>query len=412
MSRRLPLYGWLTASAVSLTGTRVSMIALPWFVLTTTGSATTTGLVALAEMTPMVVLKVLAGPVIDRLGPRRVAIVCDAGSLVAVGAIPLLHGLGALPLWLFLALVAIAGALRGPGDAAKHSMTPLIVAHAGASIERVAGLESTVERTAGMLGAALAGVLIAAVGAPNALLLDAMSFGISALVLAWTTRSLPGSMPAGETHREPYLAQLHEGWRFLRRDRLLLGIALMIAATNLLDTAYFSVLMPVWADEPGRGAALLGLIFAVSSGCSALGSVAAAIWAARLPRYLVYLVAFLIAGAPRFVVLAFDSPLVAVFVVVGAGGLASGFLNPVIGSVTFERIPGPLVGRVISLINSMAFALMPLGGLVGGALISGFGLPVAMLVVAAAYFCATILPALDPRWREMDRRRIPVPAAE
>ena len=78
MSARTPLYGWLTAEAISLTGTRVSMVALPWFVLTTTGSATKTGLVALAEMLPLVVLKVLGGPVIDRVGARRVAITCDA----------------------------------------------------------------------------------------------------------------------------------------------------------------------------------------------------------------------------------------------------------------------------------------------------------------------------------------------
>lgn len=411
MNRR-PLWGWLAASAFSLTGTRVAMIALPWFVLTTTGSAVMTGLVALVEMAPMVTLKVLAGPVIDRLGPRRVAIACDAGSLVVVGAIPLLHHLDALPLWLFLALVAITGALRGPGDAAKHSMIPLIVRHAGVSIERVTGLESTVERTAGMLGAALAGGLIAAAGAPNALLFNALGFGASVLLLAWAIPPLPGAVSAGPAAEDRYLARLHEGWRFLRRDRLLFGIALMIAATNLFDTAYFSVLMPVWADEPGRGAALLGLILAVASGCSALGSIAAAAWGTRLPRYPVYLVAFLIAGAPRFVVFALDSPLVVVLVVVAAGGLASGFINPVLGALIFERIPAPLVGRVTSLITSMGFALMPFGGLIGGALINGFGLGIALLVIAAAYFCATILPALDPRWREMDRRNSPLPARE
>ncbi|MBO9578471.1 MAG: MFS transporter [Microbacteriaceae bacterium] len=405
MRRHLPLLGWLAASAVSLTGTRVSMIALPWFVLTTTGSPTLTGLVALAEMAPLVTLKVLSGPIIDRLGPRRVAVVCDAASLVAVGAIPLLHGLGALPLWSLLTLVAIAGALRGPGDAAKHAMAPFIAEHANAPIERVTGLESTIERAAGMLGAALAGVLIAAIGAAEALWLDALGFGVSALVLAWTTRPLSGPVPAETGERDaPYRTRLHEGWRFLRRDRVLLGIALMVAATNLFDTAYFSVLMPVWADEPGRGPALLGLLLAIAGGCSALGSVAASIWAARLPRYVVFLVAFLIAGAPRFVALALDIPLAGVIAVIAAGGLAAGFLNPILGAVIFERIPAPLVGRVSSLINAMAFALMPLGGLLAGALISGFGLPIAMLAIAAGYFCVTILPALDPRWREMDRR--------
>ena len=70
----------------------------------------------------------------------------------------------------------------------------------------------------------------------------------------------------------------------------------------------------------------------------------------------------------------------------------------------FERIPEPLVGRVTSLTTSMCFALMPLGGLLGGLLVSGFGLAAAMLACGAAYFVVTMLPAVDPRWREMDRR--------
>ena len=84
---RRPLYGWLAAEGISLIGTRVSMIALPFFVLTTTGSPEKTGLVALAEMLPLVVLKVLGGPIIDRVGARRVAITCDWASLAVVGAI-------------------------------------------------------------------------------------------------------------------------------------------------------------------------------------------------------------------------------------------------------------------------------------------------------------------------------------
>ncbi|MFL6003205.1 MAG: MFS transporter, partial [Nocardioides sp.] len=96
MKRRTPLYGWLTSEAISITGTRVSMIALPWFVLTTTGSASKTGLVALAEMLPLVILKVLGGPIIDRIGARRVSITCDLLSVLVVGSIPLLYQSGHL----------------------------------------------------------------------------------------------------------------------------------------------------------------------------------------------------------------------------------------------------------------------------------------------------------------------------
>jgi MFS family permease len=410
VSTRRPLYGWLTAQAISLTGTRLSMIALPWFVLTTTGSATKTGLVALFEMLPLVLLKVMGGPLIDRVGPRRVAIVCDLASLVVIGAIPLLHALDLLPFALFLGLVGLAGAFRGPGDAAKQAMIPQLVRRAGVPTERATGLSGTVERSASMLGAALAGGLIAWVGAAHALIIDAASFGVSAAVLAWSTVALraPARPSVAEPAEEaPYLRQLKAGWDHLRSDRLLFGIAAMVAVTNLFDIAYVSVLMPVWADEYGAGAGVLGLVFAVWSGSSALGSVCAAAWASRLPRYPLYLAGFLICGAPRFAVFAWDSPMWAVVLVVVSGGFASGFLNPIISAVIFERIPSSLVGRVSSLITSMAFALMPFGGVLAGGLVALWGFPAAMLTIGAAYSVVTILPALHPMWRQLDRRPEP-----
>ncbi len=407
---RKPLYGWLSAEALSLVGTRVSMIALPWFVLTTTGSATQTGLVALAEMLPMVVLKVLGGPIIDKVGARRISITCDLLSVLVIGSIPLMYAAGHLSFIGFLLLVAVAGALRGPGDSAKHAMVPALVEHAGVPMERATGLASMVERSASMLGAGFAGILIGVVGPANALIIDAGSFALSAAVLAWSTRGLgQAAEPVAEAENPArYLQQLREGWDFLRGDRVLLGIAVMVALTNFLDIAWFAVLVPVWAQEYGGGAPVIGLLFAVFSGASVLGALCAATWGDRLPRFQVYVWAFLLTGLPRFAVMAFDVPLAAVLAVAVVGGFASGFINPVLGAVIFERIPAPLVGRVTSLTTAMCFALMPLGGLAGGLLIGGFGLPAAMLACGVAYFVVTIAPVLDPRWREMNDRAAPL----
>ena len=399
---RRPLYGWLVAEGVSLVGTRVSMVALPFFVLATTGSAEKTGLIAVAEMLPLVVLKVLGGPVIDRFGPRRVSVTCDLGSVAAVGAIPFLHEADRLSFPLLLALVAVAGALRGPGDAAKAAMVPTLAATARVPTERVTGLSSTVERTASMLGAALAGGLVAAVGPADALVVDATSFGLAAVGLLWaiparTVTRLAAADPA------PYVTQLGEGWRFLRSDRVLVGITVMVALTNLIDLAWSAVLVPVWGLRHG-GAAAVGALFATWGGASAVGSLVAAAKADRLPRYATYLVCFLVTGLPRFVVMALGTPLWGILVMAVVGGFASGFLNPILGAVLFERIPEQLLGRVSSLSTACCFALMPLGGLVGGLLVGGAGLGAAMLVCGLGYFAATMLPAVDPRWRGIDRR--------
>ena len=411
MKRRTPLYGWLTSEAISITGTRVSMIALPWFVLTTTGSASKTGLVALAEMLPLVILKVLGGPIIDRVGARRVSITCDLLSVLVVGSIPLLYHSGHLSFPGFLLLVALAGALRGPGDAAKHSLTPALVTHAGVPMERATGLASMVERSASMLGAAFAGGLIAVIGPTNALFVDAGSFLLSAAILAWATRGMAPAVAREEGADEPaYRRQLAEGWHFLRGDRVLLGIAVMVALTNCLDIAWASVLVPVWAREFGGGAAAIGLLFAVFGAAALAGATCDAAWGERMPRYRTYLIAFLIGGAPRFVVMAFDVPWWAVMAVAVSAGFAAGFINPVLGAVIYERIPASLVGRVTSLTTAMCFALMPLGGLLGGFLVGGLGLTVAMLAVGAAYFLVTMAPAFDPAWRAMDDRPEPLAA--
>jgi len=403
-----------------MTGTRVSMIALPWFVLTTTGSATKTGLIAFAELLPLVLSKALGGPVIDRVGARRVAIACDALSVVAVGLVPLLHALGVLGLPLLLVLVAVGGALRGPGDAAKSSLIPSISATAGVPLERTTGLSSSVERTASMLGAAFAGGLVAWVGPAQALVVDAASFGLSALVIAWaTTHLVPAAELAGRADGsaavaedaaaddEGYWAQLRAGWLFLRQESVVLALSLMVACTNLLDLAYAAVLVPVWAHDSGRTAATVGLVFAVFSGASILGSLVAAAYGERLPRFRIYVLAFLITGLPRFLVLAVDAPLVAVLAVSVVGGIASGFLNPILGAVFFERVPAPLLGRVSSLNSAIAWSLMPLGGVLGGLVVDGLGVDTGLMVVGVAYLAATMAPLVIPSFRAMDRPSAP-----
>jgi len=403
-SRRRPLVGYLVALGISTTGTRVSTIAIPWFVLTTTGSATDTGLVAMTEMVPLVLLQALSGPLTDRLGARRVAMACNAVGAVVVVVIPLLHVLGRLDFTRLLIAVAVAGAARGPGEAAQHAMLPAIVKHVGAPTERVTGLAGAVERSASTIGAAVAATLIGLLGSAGALLVDAASFAIALVVLALTTPGVAGPEARPEVPTT-YVRELREGWRFMRGDFVLMGIGVMVAITNLLDQAWSSVLLPVWAHHTGRGVAAVGLFGTVFGIAAITGSVVAAAYAQRLPRYWTYLIAFAICGAPRFVVLALDLPMALILTVAVAAGFASGFLNPILGAVLFERTPEVLMGRVSAMNIAMSWSLLPLGGLLGGVLVTATGLAPALLAVGTAYFVATMLPAVQPRWRDMDATR-------
>ena len=118
----------------------MAALALPWFVLTSTGSAAQTGLVVACEFGPYIVAKALSGPFVDRWGQRRVSIVADLGSALAFGVIPALFALGVLPVPVLLIMVALGGSLRGPGDNAKDTSVPLVAIGAEVPLERVTGL--------------------------------------------------------------------------------------------------------------------------------------------------------------------------------------------------------------------------------------------------------------------------------
>jgi MFS family permease len=177
-----------------------------------------------------------------------------------------------------------------------------------------------------------------------------------------------------------------------------------------LDQAYVVVLVPVWAYESGQGVGAVGLLFAVFAAAATVGSLLASAILHRLPRYATYLIAFLVCGAPRFAVLAFDVPLWLVLATGVVGGFASGFLNPLLGAVIFERIPRHLVGRVSSLNTALCWVGIPFGGLVGGACVAAVGLSPALLLLGGAYFAATMLPAVQPAWRTLDSP--PSPASQ
>jgi MFS family permease len=143
------------------------------------------------------------------------------------------------------------------------------------------------------------------------------------------------------------------------------------------------------------------------AGAAVIGSLAAAVYGHRLPRRLAFTLAFMLGGAPRFVILALHAPLVVVAAVYFVGGLGIGLINPILGAVEVERIPRAMRGRVLALIGSCAWALIPLGGLVGGALVESTNLEFALVAVAVAYFFATTIPALRPEWAELDAGRRP-----
>ncbi|RSS35685.1 MFS transporter [Streptomyces sp. WAC08241] len=405
-----PLATVLSANAVSITGNSLTLIGVPWFALETTGSPGKAGLVAFCAALPVLVSALAGGPVIDRLGRRRVSVASDLVCGLALAAIPLLHHAGALRFWMLCALMAVNGLCHAPGEMARHVLVPDLAGRAGTSLTRAASLYDAVSRGARMTGAAVAGLLVAFLGADTVLLLDSATFALSALLVLAGLRGVPAAEPVrGGPRLSParYRADLREGYAYLFRARLLLGITVMVMVTNGLSQSWSSVLLPVHAREELGGPAAQGLLVAVFGGCALAGALLYGAVGERFPRRAVFTAGFLIGGAPPYVVAALTDTTAPLLVTLAAAGFGVGVLNPILSTVMYERVPEELRSRVMGASTAGVLLTTPLGGLAAGLLVERIGLAATLLGIGALYFLTTLSPLVFPAWREMDAKPAP-----
>ncbi|MFB7917693.1 MFS transporter [Streptomyces sp. NPDC056061] len=403
---RIPLVAVLAANSISTAGTSLTLIGVPWFVLETTGSAGRAGVVAFCATLPIVVSALIGGPVIDRIGRRRVAVASDLVCGIAVAAVPLLHRADVLTFWMLCALMAVNGLLHTPGNTARYVLVPDLAAHAGTTLARAAGLFDAVSRGARMVGAALAGMLIALVGAETVLLLDAATFVASALLIAVGVRGVRAAEPqraATPVSLRSYSRELREGYAYLLGNRLLLAVVVMVLFMNGTDQGWNAVLLPVHASGELGGAADIGLLTALFGAGGLVGALLYGAVGHRFSRWTVFTVCVLLSGAPRYAVAALTGTTAPLAVTMALGGVAAGALNPILTTVIYGSVPDELRSRVSGVLTAGAELAMPVGGLAAGLLVEGAGARGALLAMGAVYLLATLSPLVFPVWRTMDR---------
>jgi MFS family permease len=414
--QRAPLYALYAANFISQVGDVLTLLAIPWFVLQSTGSITQTGITAFFSTAAVAVSALFGSNLVDRVGVRRASVVSDVVSVVTVALIPLLYYTIGLPFWALLTLVFLAGLFTTPGGTARAAMVPDLTLLAQVRLERATAMTDGVVRIARFIGAPLAGVLIAVIGASNLLWLDAATFAFSALLIGTL---VPGHMTAtpqpepksaeasakgsaSESARR-YLAELREGLRFIGRDSVLLSIVITVMVTNLLDAGMGSVLTPAYVKHVFGSAVVQGTIIAVFGGAAFVGTLVFGTIGHRLPRRLTLGIGFTLAGAPRFWALALF-PIIPVLVVVYTiGGFGVGPVNPLLDTIEYERVPVSLRARVFGTISAGATVGIPLGGLLSAGLAGWIGLQWTLLLFGAIYFLATTSLIVNPALRGMEK---------
>lgn len=400
--RRLPVLGSVLAGAFSTIGNSVAMVALPWFVLTLTGSPLWTGVAAAAGMLPMIVCSLVGGGLVDRFGPRWIAFTGDFTSALAVAAVPVLYHLDMLGIGTLVALIAVGAMMDGPAAIAAESRHPELARLAGFRLERIKAADELIESAGVLVGPALAGVMIALVGVEDTLWLTA---GCSLAAAVLDVLSLPTRRRASGA--QPVAIGVPgalEAVRFLLRDPLLRSLITLGTLFGIIFGALQGVVMPAFFKESGQGAMNLGLFLSATGGGAIVGTLAYAAWGHRLPGRSILVFGCAI-EALSILVLAFAPP-VSVLIVAGAlAGLATGPIGPLVATAVLRRVPSRLRGRVLGTADALELSAIPAAIVLAGGAVEVFGAQWLLFGCAAALAGTTLLAVFLPGLKLLGMRR-------
>lgn len=392
---RAGLIALMAAHIVSMLGSIVTTVAVPWLVLVSTGSAAKMGLISAATVFPALLAGVFGTPLADRFGIRRTLIVAEGAAALAMVAVAATPEIGFLPL---AALVAVKGALTGVGGRAQHVLLRPVSDAAGMQIIRTTAIYDGARNLAMVTGAPLGGVLIFWLGAQGAIWFDAASFALSALLVALLVHPPAGTMPDREAAaNEPYFTALRRGAGHLRRDRLLVGMLAMTSVVNLFTVANYAVFIPLWVDERFGAAPAVGLILSAFACGAILGSIAFTIFGPRLPQYLTFTISLVLCVAPRQLTLGLTDSLIVVLVVSVLCGVTQATIRPILGAMLYSRVPVELQNRVFGMVNAITGSSLAFGGTLAGLAVAGLGLQPAILLSASLCLLTTMVPLLRYR---------------
>ena len=398
MSKK-PIAALVSAEIVSILGSRMTYLALPWFVLVTTGSPAKMTLVLAAEIAPMAILGIPSGMVVERLGARTTMLVCDAARVPLLAALPLLHSADMLGFPLLLALVFALGCFMAPYFAAQRVILPELVGEDETTIAQANSLIEGGTAMAGLAGPALAGVLIPFLSASAVLYVDAATYAISFLLLAGfvpKTKKLAGAVASGGV-----LA----GITFFVHDRLLRALGATLIALNFVGSA-IAATIPFYAFDSFESPRIAGLFYTAGGAGALVGSIAAIVVLKRVAPLRLAGVGMVAATLPLWL-LPLGLPAWGVMAALFAMMLFIPFVNgPVVGVIT-SRTPTELRPKVMTALISVSTLSVPLGFLAAGQLLATWE-PTEVFGAAAIGMTATALVFAAIALRHRDE---PVPDA-
>lgn len=385
----------VAATAMSRLGTEITGIAVPLAaVLLLHATAFEVGLLLALEYLPLAVLGLVAGVWVDRLPRRMVLISADIGRALVLATIPASAWLGVLTLAELYVIALAVGLLTVFFDVAEGAYVPSLVE--AARLPAANSQLQIAEQGAGVIGPAIGGQLVAALGAPFAVAIDVVSYLVSALAIA----NLPSraASHARAARAKPLLAGVVVGLRFVYGHPYLRALALSAAWVNLFARMVQAILIVYLVREGHLTPIAIGVVMSAGS----VGFVSGAFIAPRIASIAGIGKAIAIGSAVAsgaWLLIALPNPRFA------GPAVAAGLFLYGVGALLFtvnssalrqQVTPDALLGRVGATMRVTAWGTIPIAAVVGGSLGSVIGLRPTLLVAAAGATLAGLFILISP----------------
>jgi MFS transporter, DHA3 family, tetracycline resistance protein len=395
-----------SGQTISRLGNNLYRIAMAWWVLEKTGSATAMGTVMIFSSVPMLIFLLVGGVVTDRFPRLRVMWLSDLLSGLVVMIVAILAAARLLEVWHVYIASILFGLVSAFFNPAATAVIPEIAP--AEMLPSANSLNSLSRQGTSIIGPAIGASIVAMGGTPLAFGLDALSFFISAACIIPILRTNPelNRAPLAPSSAQNGLRQgfhdLREGWQAVAASAWLWITIALFAFVNVTSGSPMSVSLPFLVkDNLHADVALLGLITSVSS----VGYVVGAVWFGSYTRIrrrgpLAYIATLLIGVAVTIFGLTTSIPLLY------AGAFLEGLAMSVFGLIWDNSlqtlVPRRLLGRVAAIDSLGSFVLLPIGYGIAGWATDLIGAPLVFLIGGIATIALALLGLLHPAIRGLD----------
>ncbi|WP_010096279.1 MFS transporter [Ornithinibacillus scapharcae] len=391
----------ISSTGLGVLADAIYTLCIAWYILEETNSAFLTSVIYTISFIVNVIFGPFIGVLVDRTSPKKAMfkayLVLALIGLILIAAYLLINN---LIIFIVLAMVILNDVAQAFINPSVGRMLPRLVGMK--KIVVVNGYMSSVERSASVLGKAIAGILFSFIGFIGVMLTHSIIFLLASLLTTWLVlpKSLNKKNEKKVLTRKNYLAELKEGINTLKQQKTLLILSLMNMGVNVISVGHLYIV--IFKTQYGANATQYGLLEASGIGVSILAGLFVGRLAKKIKPIITLSFSNIIAGLCMILIGFFDQLMIAV-ILLSIQMICSVFYGVVFGTLLITLVKEEFRARIDSLVVSISASIMPVTVLLGGYLADVIPVRYIFYVAGTWVILMSALPLLSKETRKIER---------